>query len=223
MNRDIEKCQPLTSDFAQAVATVQRDNNRVMERPELNDNISVTDFKEFYWLKNELIDFCKSNGISTIGGKKELADRIIAFLQTGTITKTTTKEQTKSKFDWNNAVITLDTIITDNYRNSEHVRAFMKQEIGSSFHFNTEFMQWMKQNIGKTVSEAITEWKRMNELKKNKNYRTTISSQFEYNAYIRDFLADNKDKTLKDAIQYWKLKRNQRGDNAYSKKDLYLS
>ena len=52
-----------------------------MKRPELNDKISVTDFQEFYWLKNELIVFCKSNGISTIGGKQELADRIIAFLQ----------------------------------------------------------------------------------------------------------------------------------------------
>jgi len=194
-----------------------------MKRPELNDKISVTDFQEFYWLKNELIDFCKSNGISTIGGKQELADRIIAFLQTGTVTKTIKRQQTKSKFDWNNAVITLDTIITNNYRNSEHVRAFMKREIGSNFHFNAEFIQWTKQNIGKTMSEAITEWKRINELKKNKNHQTTISSQFEYNAYIRDFLADNKDKTLKDAIQYWKLKRNQRGDNAYTKDDLYLS
>ena len=28
----------------------------VMERPDLNNKISVSDFKDFYWLKNELID-----------------------------------------------------------------------------------------------------------------------------------------------------------------------
>src|SRR5215469_5566095 len=124
-----------------------------MKRPELNNKISATDFKDFYWLKNELIDFCKSNGINTMGGKQELTDRIITFLQTGKVIRTIPKQQTKSKFDWNNAEITLDTKITDNYRNSEHVRAFMKQEIGSCFHFNTRFMKWMKNNTGKTMRE----------------------------------------------------------------------
>jgi hypothetical protein len=93
----------------------------------------------------------------------------------------------------------------------------MMRKIGSHFHFNTEFMNWMKGNIGKTMEDAIAEWKRIYERKKDKNHRTTIASQFEYNAYIRAFLADNKDKTMKDAIWHWKLKRNQRGDNVYTK------
>jgi hypothetical protein len=194
-----------------------------MKRPELNDKLSVIDFKEFYWLKSELIDFCKSKGINRKGGKQELADRIITYLQTGKITKTVTEQQKKSKFDWNNAEITLDTKITDNYKNSENVRAFMKREIGAHFRFNTEFMKWTKQNAGKTMKEAITEWKRIYELKKDKNYRTTISSQFEYNSYIRDFLADNKEKTINDAIKYWKLKRNRRGGNVYEKCDLQMT
>jgi hypothetical protein len=170
-----------------------------------------------------LIDFCRSNGINTAGGKQELTNRIITYLQTGKIPETIPKQKTKSKFDWNNAELTLDTEITDNYKNSENVRAFMIREIGSCFHFNTEFMKWMKQNIGKTMKDAITEWKGIYELKKDKNYQTNISSQFEYNTYIRDFLGDNKDKTMKDAIRYWKLKRYQRGDNVYSKNDLQLT
>jgi hypothetical protein len=194
-----------------------------MKRPELKNEITVIDFKEFYWLKNELIDFCRLNGINTAGGKQELTDRIIIYLQTGKIPETIPKLQTKSKFDWNNEELSLNTEITDNYKNSENVRAFLKQEIGSCFHFNAEFMKWMKKNIGKTMKDAITEWKRIYEMKKNENYQTNISSQFEYNAYIRDFLADNKDKTMKDAIKYWKLKRNRRGDNVYTKNDLQLT
>ena len=194
-----------------------------MKQPELNDKLSVTDFKDFYRLKKELTDFCKSKGISATGSKQELTERIITYLQSGKITKTVPAQQTISKFDWNNAVITLDTIITDNYRNSENVRAFMKRETGSHFRFNTLFMNWMKQNTGKTMRDAVTAWKQIYELKKDKNYHTTISSQFEYNTYIRDFLADNKDKSLKEAIQCWKLKRNQRGDNVYAKSDLLLT
>ena len=195
---------------------------KTIERPELNERISITDFKDFYWLKEELSAFCKSKGINTTGGKRELAERIIIYLQTGEIVGTVSKEKTKSKFDWKNADIGLDTELTDNYKNTENVRAFMKREIGAHFHFNTAFMNWTKQNIGKTMKEAIAEWKRLYELKSDKNHPTTISPQFEYNAYIRDFLTDNKDKKLTDAIQYWKLKRNRRGEHVYAKEDLQL-
>ncbi len=40
-----------------------------MNRPALNNKISAKDFKEFYWLKEELIIFCKANGINRNGGK----------------------------------------------------------------------------------------------------------------------------------------------------------
>ena len=193
-----------------------------IERPSLNNSISIADFKDFYWLKEELHAFCRSTGISTTGGKQELADRITVYLQTGKIVKPVPKEKAKSKFDWNNAEIDLDTEITDNYKNSENVRAFMKREIGPHFHFNTAFMKWTKQNVGKTMREAITAWKQLYVSKNSKNHQTTISSQFEYNTYIRDFLADNKGKKITDAVKFWKLKRNQRGDNIYSKEDLKL-
>ena len=194
-----------------------------IERPKLDKSISIEDFRDFYWLKEELVAFCRSNGISTTGEKQELADRIVVYLQTGKILKAVPKEKAKSKYDWNNAEIDLDTEITDNYKSSENVRAFMKREIGSHFHFNTAFMKWTKQNVGKTMREAITEWKRLYELRNDKKNQTTISSQFEYNAYIRDFLADNKEDKLADAIKYWKLKRNQRGNNIYSKEDFKLN
>ena len=194
-----------------------------MERPDPNNQITVTGFKDFYWLKQELVAFCKSVGINASGSKPALTERIVTFLQTGEITKSNPKHHTLSKFDWQKSEITLDTIITDNYKNSENVRAFMKGEIGSSFHFNTAFMDWMKQHTGQTMREAIATWHRINALKKTKNYRTDIPPQFEYNTYIRDFLADNKDKTLQDAIRYWKLKRNRQGDNVYSKADLKIT
>jgi len=193
------------------------------KRPILNDNISVTDFKDFYWLKKELVDFCKTKGINANGGKQAISERIITFLQTGEITKTVPTQPVKSKFDWTNEELTLDTVITDSYRNSERVRAFMKREIGSHFHFNVAFIKWIKENVGKTMRDAIAAWKQIDELKKDSNYRTTIAPQFEYNTYIRDFLSDNKDKTIKDAINCWKLKRNQRGNRLYTRNDLQLS
>jgi hypothetical protein len=191
-----------------------------MRRPELNSKISVADFKDFYWLKEELIAFCKATGINTSGGKQELAKRIAIYLQTGEIVKMVYKQKNISNFDWNKSTITLNTVITDNYKNTENVRAFMTKEIGKYFRFNVEFLKWTKQNVGKTMRDAVAEWKRIYTLKHDKNYKTEIEPQFEYNTYIRHFLADNPDKTLKEAIFHWNLKRSQRGNVAYSREDL---
>jgi hypothetical protein len=155
-----------------------------------------------------------------MGGKQELTDRILTFLQTGTIRKKTIQKTYHAKWDWNTENLSLETIITDNYKNSENVRAFLTKEIGTHFRFTVEFMEWIKRNSGKTLQDAVIEWKRIYVQKKDSDYKMEIAVQFEYNTYIRDFMADNKDKTLKDAIKCWKWKRNQRGDNKYTKDDL---
>ena len=140
-----------------------------MQRPTLNKNISLTDFNEFYWLKEELVAFCRTEGISTAGGKLELAERIQTYLSTGTIVKPETIiKKSHSTFDWKTEPLTPSTIITDSYRNSENVRAFFLSEIGSHFSFNVKFMNWMKQATGKTLQDAVDEWKKINDLKKVK-------------------------------------------------------
>lgn len=194
-----------------------------MQRPTLNKYISLTDFNDFYWLKEELVAFCRNEGISTVGGKLELVERIQTYLSTGTIVKPETIiKKSHSTFDWKTEPLTPSTIITDSYRNSENVRAFFLAEIGSHFSFNVKFMNWMKQATGKTLQDAVDEWKKINDLKKDKNYLIEIAPQFEYNRYIRAFLADNPALTTKDAMKYWKLKKAQRGSNAYERADLQL-
>ena len=192
-------------------------------RPTLDKNISLIDFKEFYWLKADLTEFCKKVGINTNAGKIELADRIAQYLSTGQIPlKPTNKKIVKSNFDWNSEVLKGKTLITDNYKNTENVRAFFIKEIGSTFSFNVNFMNWMKNNEGKSLNDAIQEWKQLKHLKKDTNYKTEIKPQFEYNRYIRDFLKDNSNLSSKDAIKFWNLKRVKRGTNEYEQTDLQL-
>ena len=192
------------------------------KRPELTENISLKDFKDFYWLKEELVSFCKKNEIDCSGGKIEIANRIIYFLETGKKDKKHIIKKSKSNFDWNVEHLSCETIITDNYKNTENVRRFFTVEIGMHFKFNVLFMSWMKQNIGKTLQDAADEWNRIQLLKKDKNYQSKIDSQFEYNAYMRDFLKDNPNLTTNDARKYWMLKRETRGSKKYAKDDLQL-
>lgn len=194
-----------------------------MQRPILNKNISLADFNDFYWLKEELVVFCKSTGISTSGGKLELVERIQVYLSTGKIMEPEkTIKKAKSTFDWKAEALKKSTLITDNYRNTENVRAFFMTEIGLHFSFNVKFMNWMKEATGKTLQDAVNEWRRIYKLQQDKNYETEIAPQFEYNRYMRAFLADNPALTTKDAMKFWKLKKAQRGSNAYEPADLKM-
>ena len=51
------------------------------KRPNLDKNLESNLFKEYYYLKEELIDFCRKNNLQTTGGKIELTERIINFLE----------------------------------------------------------------------------------------------------------------------------------------------
>jgi hypothetical protein len=66
----------------------------------------------------------------------------------------------KSSFDWHGAPLSLETRITDDYRNTQNVRRFFKAQLGDDFRFTVEFMRWMKNSAGKTLKSAVTEWKR---------------------------------------------------------------
>lgn len=190
------------------------------KRPKLNTEISIQDFKDFYWYKEELVDFCRSENLYTRGGKTELASRIVRFLKTGERESYQVNTPKTSRFDWNSEKLTTETEITDNYKNTENVREFFENQIGNKFKFNVKFMNWMKSSQGKTLGDAIEQWIFIrNEIRTDKSHKQ-IAPQFEYNTYIRDFMKDNPDRTMLEAISYWKIKKSKSGDNKYSQTDI---
>lgn len=192
------------------------------KRPLLTKDISLRDFKDFYWLKEELVQFCRREGIKRSGGKMEIANRIEYYLRTGMEQFETSKhkKKPKSKFDWKNANLVTETIITDNYKNTENVRAFLKDRIGPQFKFSVRLMNWIKTNEGKTLQDVIDQWYILKKENKERSLPKSIAPQFEYNTYLRDFLADNPDRSRQDGIELWKIKRTKRGNNVYKKSDL---
>lgn len=191
-------------------------HRKVSERPALDKNLDSQTFREFYYLKEELIDFCRINKLSTAGGKIELTDRIVYFLDTGKVLPPTPKLKKKRTA----AVTDIDeaTEIEPDFVCSERHRAFFKEQIGNTFSFPVAFQKWLKSNAGKTYKDAIDAYYQI--LKDKKKSKSVIDRQFEYNTYIRDFFADNKGKTLEEAISCWKYKKQQPGHNRYEKSDL---
>jgi len=189
------------------------------ERPILDKQISIKDFKEFYWLKLELVNFCRENGISSVGGKIEISNRIIEYLETGIIPKIKTQKQ--KKLPRPTHPITKETIIGIEYRSYKEKKDFFQSVIGKQFHYTAHLLDYFKHNVGiKTYSDLIDEWYKEQALRKDSNFVKEIAPQFEYNTYIRDFLKDNPNKSKKEAIEYWKIKKSKRGNNKYAKQDL---
>lgn len=184
------------------------------QRPNLDAQQKSSEFLDFYYLKEELVAFCRSVGLPASGGKTELRDRIARFLDTGELARSTGAVKRKKT----SGEISIDAKIEPDIVCSERHRAFFKQEIGRGFSFNVAFQKWLKSNAGKTYGEAVEAYRDI--LKNKKNSKTEIDSQFEYNTYIRDFFADNKGRSLSEAIACWKYKKSLPGHSRYEKADL---
>ncbi|WP_078433980.1 DUF6434 domain-containing protein [Metabacillus halosaccharovorans] len=184
-------------------------------RPKLTKHTSIQSFKNYYWLKTELQTFCRENLISVTGSKQEIADRIEAFLKTGEIKSPIRKPSVKRNIQLLEE-LSLDTVITENHRCSQSVRAFFKTVI-PKFHFSTYIQDYFKNNIGKTYRDVVDAWYEEEERKKAPTYTKKIAPQFEYNQFTRDFFADpkNRGKNRTDAIEAWKKIKKLPGSNKY--------
>lgn len=184
------------------------------ERPALNININSETLRSYYYLKEELVEFCRQEDLQTTGGKLELTERIAHYLDTGE------RLITKIKLSPGSGVgeLSEDCLIENNFVCSEKHRKFFKEAIGRKFSFNVLFQNWLKENTGKTYKDAIIAYHQI--LEDKKNGQTKIEKQFEYNTYIRDFFAHNSGKTLDQAIKCWNYKKSLPGHNRYENQDL---
>ena len=189
------------------------------KRPILLKNLDYKIFLQYYYLKEELVLFCRENHLSTMGGKQEISSRIEHFLKTGENLNTSSDK--RKTVPVNLKEISLESVIEENFICSEKHRGFFKSVIGNIFTFNVTFQKYLKSNAGKTYSDAVKEWYKIQEDKKKNKGQSQIDSQFEYNTYIRDFFKDTDDnKTLKEAIKCWKYKKSLAGHNRYDSQDL---
>ena len=177
-------------------------------------NMNGETFRSYYFLKEELLDFCRKEKLPTSGGKLELIERIAYYLDTGKIIQPQKKSKATSTIEH----IRLDTIIEENFVCSQIHRAFFKEHIGKSFSFYVAFQNWLKTNAGKTYQDAIYAYATIVNDKKHK--KSTIDPQFEYNTYIRDFFTYHPEKKLSDAIYCWKYKKSLSGHHYFEESDL---
>ena len=186
-----------------------------MTRPPLTANLTSEEFKEYYFLKEELKDFCRAEGLKVSGSKSDLEKRIIYYLDNGKPLDEANPTKVKSEISED---ISLDAKIGENFKCSEDKREFFENEIGKGFKFKVTFQKWLKSNPNKTYKDAIDAYYEIQGSKE----KTKIDKQFQYNQYIRDFFEKNDNLTLNDAIKCWKYKKSLKGHNKYEDSDLKI-
>lgn len=110
------------------------------ERPDLDLKLSAEIFRQYYYLKEELVDFCRRNNLQATGSKSELSERIAVFLESGErirAERKTRKTQSAGEIKPNN-------IIEENFVCSEKHRAFFKEQVGKSFFVQRGFSKMAK-------------------------------------------------------------------------------
>ena len=79
-----------------------------------------------------------------------------------------------SKFDWKTAKLSSDTILTDTFELTPNVMGFFKESTGKRLKINVEFQKWLEQNIGKTLGQAVFEYRAMQTRNSYKYYTAKI-------------------------------------------------
>ena len=65
-----------------------------------------------------------------------------------------------SKFDWHSEPLSDETIITKTYKNTQNVRRYFYTHFGTYWKNNIIFMAWLKENVGKTLKDAVEEFRK---------------------------------------------------------------
>lgn len=188
------------------------------ERPEIADCPDAATFRQWYYLKEELVAYARANKIVSSGGKFDIADRIAHFLDTGERLKPKKAAKATSKFDWHSADLTDDTVITDSYKNTQNVRRYFKARL-PGFAFSIPLMDWMKANIGKTLGEAVLVAEHIAADKKA-GKKQPNQPHNQYNAFTRAYFAAVPHGTQEEVRAFWSARRQRPGPHTFDFSEL---
>ena len=170
----------------------------------LTKELTPEEFTQYYFLKEELKDFCRREGLKRSGNKQDLEVTI-------------TNNHEDDPCHKGDEVVW--TVVVTNHGPDDAIKGYGELALypgDYAFKFKVKFQKWLRANPEKTYRDAISAYDRII----NSKEKTKIDKQFQYNQYIRDFFSDNNDKSLSEAIKCWNYKKSIKGHNKYERTDL---
>lgn len=172
---------------------VHGERQQKIMRPSLTRMISVEEFEDWYWKKEELVVFCKHQSIPSGGSKPDLEIRIKAYLRGETLPKHE-KQKTGKKIPDH---LTLDTLIEEGWSCNPKLGRFFKDHCGKSFRFNHAMRQFIHTQAGKRLRDAVVCYK------DSLTTRQPSLPQNELAAFMRNYSQANPGCSRKEIMLEW--------------------
>jgi hypothetical protein len=171
-------------------------------RPPLNRELSGTELRRWYWLKDEMVGLARQLGVGTGGGKQELTARLVAALD-GEPVPATEPARRGPAGRLLPGLLSPDTVIPAGQRCNQDLRRFFADHIGPGFHFDASMREFITHGEGQTLGDAIQHWHRT-----RSRPRADIAPQFELNRFVRDWHAGHPGGSRSEALRAWKQYRS---------------
>jgi SAP domain-containing new25/Domain of unknown function (DUF6434) len=172
-----------------------------LNRPALNLVISESEFLRWYWLKEELISFCRENALVISGSKPELTSRIAAHLSGAKQPdRVSVKRNAKmpEKF-------TPNTVIEPGWRCGPKLGEYFRQIFGKKFRFNAAIRNYIHTQVGCTLEDAAHCYAASIAPDAPKQ---EIIPQNQYNRHMREYYEQNPHATREQVLSAWWEKRS---------------
>ncbi|UOE96421.1 SAP domain-containing protein [Alkalihalobacillus sp. LMS39] len=195
----------------------------ILERPEFSRKMSVEQFTQYYWYKEELKAICKHHELSTQGTKAELESRIIDFLNGKKPTNMRNKNM-KVRKNQNSSTITLQTkLIPDGFKFNKQARDFFKDYYQvSKFSFTKDMAAALREaertgDYNMTVADLLKVYEAGSNVANKK--QTAEDKTYEWNQFVTDFNKDSRTKVYKNKMKVaallWNKVKHQAGPRTY--------
>lgn len=167
------------------------------QRPQLSRELSGSEFLRWYWLKSELLEFARTLGVRTSGGKELLAKRLAAALDGLPFTEPSAHRSAESR--QLSGPLTASAVIPEGQRCSQAVRGWFIEQVGGSFGFDSEMRAFFADADGTQILQDALDHYHMTRYQGRK----TIGSQFEYNRFTRAWHEVHPDGSREELLEAW--------------------
>ncbi|MHA3685007.1 DUF6434 domain-containing protein [Leucobacter sp. HY1908] len=173
------------------------------ERPPLSVDLSEQEFLRWYWLKAELEAFARELGVRASGSKDLLTARVCASLSQRAFVEPAPARTSHGAQLVGPLLPT--TVIPAGQRSSQVVRAWMRAQVGSGFHFDAAMREFFAQADGtQTMQDAVDHF----HATRDGHAAKPIDRQFEYNRFTRAWHREHPAGTRDELLAAWRAYRN---------------
>ncbi|WP_327279651.1 MULTISPECIES: DUF6434 domain-containing protein [unclassified Streptomyces] len=176
--------------------------NMKERRPAPTPALTGAQLSRWYWTLAELSQLAREMGLSAGGGKVALTARLAAALD-GVLAPEPVRAPRRAGRQLT-APVDGDTEIPQGQRCSQVLREFFVREIGPGFHFDAFMRDYVAQNAGRPLAEAVAHW---HATRARAAEPQEVAAQFEFNRFLRDWHAGHPEGTRQQALAAWRAHR----------------